>query len=116
MRFKISGLIAIFGRVVDLYVRDKKAPFNYWIVPFSLFAFGFISTAVFGALYKALKYWPTSFNIDPFLTLSFIGYTVAGIMIALVGAITHHYVKEMHMTETKKLEVEKQTKQFVDKN
>ena len=112
----IAGLIAIFGRAVDLYVKDKKAPFNYWIVPFSLFAFGFISSAVFGALYKALKYWPTSFNIDPFLTLSFIGYTATGIMIALVGAITHHYVKEMHMTETKKLEVEKQTKKYVEKN
>lgn len=112
----IAGLIAIFGRAVDLFVKDKKAPFNYWIVPFSLFAFGFISSAVFGALYKALKYWPTSFNIDPFLTLSFIGYTATGIMIALVGAITHHYIKEMHITETKKLEVEKQTKKYVEKN
>jgi len=43
----IAGLIATFGRVVDVYVRDKKTPWNYWIVPFSLFAFGFISSAVF---------------------------------------------------------------------
>lgn len=109
----IAGLIAIFGRAIDIYVKDKRAPWNYWVAPFSLFAFGFVSSAVFGALYKALINWPARFDVDPFLTLSFIGYTSTGVMIALVGAITRHYVKEMHITEEKKLEVEKQTKKLV---
>lgn len=112
----IAGLITVFGKVVDISVKDKRAPLGYWVAPFSLFAFGFISTAVFGALYKALINWPASFNIDPFLTLSFIGYTATGIMIALVGAVTHHYIKDMRTTEEKKLEIEKQTTKLVEEN
>ena len=112
----IAGMIAVFGRVIDIYVRDKKAPWNYWIVPFSLFAFGFISYAVFGSLHKALISWPMSFSIDPFLTFSFIGYTSTGVMIAIVGAVTYHYIKDMYMAEDKKLEIEKQTTKLVEKN
>ena len=99
----IAGLIAVFGRVVDIYVRDKRVPWNYWIAPFSLFAFGFISSAVFRALFEALRNWPTKFDATQFLTLSFIGYTATGIMIALVGAITHYYIKDMYITEEKDL-------------
>lgn len=105
----IAGLIAIFGRVVDIYVKDKRAPWNYWIAPFSLFAFGFISSAVFRALFEALRNWPTNFDASQFLTLSFIGYTATGVMISLVGAITYYYIRDMYMTEEKKLEIEKQT-------
>ena len=112
----IAGLIAIFGRVVDIYVKDKKAPWNYWVAPFSLFAFGFISYAVFNALFKALRNWPLEFKIDPFLTLSFIGYTVTGTMMAFVGAITFYYVKDMHSTESKELEIEKQTSKLIDES
>ena len=112
----IAGLIAIFGYVIDNYVKDKKVPWNYWVVPFSLFAFGFISSAVFKALYEALLNWPSKFDVDPFFTLSFIGYTSTGIMIALVGGITHRYIKEMHLIEEKNIEVEKQTSQLVEEN
>lgn len=112
----IAGLIAIFGRVVDIYVKDKRTPWNYWIAPFSLFAFGFISSAVFRALYKALIEWPEEFFVGEFLTLSFIGYTVTGIMIALVGAITYYYIKDMHITEEKELEIEKQTTKLAEEN
>jgi putative membrane protein len=112
----LAGLIAVFGRVVDVYVRDKKAPWRYWIVPFSLFAFGFISTAIFGALYEALINWPAKFDINPFLTLSFIFYTITGIMIALVGAITYYYIKEIYSIESKEHEIEKQTSKLIEKN
>lgn len=111
-----AGLIAIFGRVVDIYVKDKRAPWNYWIAPFSLFAFGFISSAVFSALYQALENWPIKFNMNPFLTLSFIGYTTTGILIALVGAITYHYIKEIHSTEEKEFEIEEQTSKLIEEN
>jgi putative membrane protein len=112
----IAGLIAAFGRAVDLNVKDKKTPWNYWIVPFSLFAFGFISSAVFGSLYQAFINWPEGFTIDPFMTSSFIGYTTTGIMIAIVGAITYHYIKEIYMMESKDIEIEEQTKKLVDNN
>ena len=112
----LAGLIAVFGRVVDVYVRDKKTPWNYWVAPFSLFAFGFISFAIFDAGYKGLINWPEKFDITPFLTLSFIVYTILGILIALAGGITHHLLKEMHSTEEKNKEVEKQTKKLLDDN
>lgn len=112
----IAGLIATFGRVVDVYVRDKKTPWNYWIVPFSLFAFGFISSAVFRSLHEALRNWPSSFFIEPFFYPTFIGYTITGIMIAIVGAVTYHYIKDMYMLESKKLEIEEQTTKLVEKN
>ncbi|RLF53432.1 MAG: hypothetical protein DRN24_00900 [Thermoplasmata archaeon] len=106
----IAGLIAIFGRSIDIYVRDKKAPWKYWILPFSLFAFGFISSAIFEALYKALINWPSTFDLNQFLTTRFIGFTFTGLMFALVGTITYHYIKEIYQTEEKELEIEKQTK------
>ena len=71
---------------------------------------GFISSAVFVSLYEALINWPVRFDITPFYTLRFIGYVSTGIMIALIGAVSHHYLKEIHMTEEKKLDIEKQTK------
>ncbi len=106
----IAGLVVIFGRVIDIYVKDKKKPWNYWIAPFSLFAFGFISYAVFRSLYDALINWPFNFDITPFFSLRFIGYISTGIMIALIGAVSHHYIKEIHTTEEENLEIDKQKK------
>jgi putative membrane protein len=106
----IAGVVVIFGRVIDIYVKDKKKPWNYWIAPFSIFAFGFISYAIFRSLYDALINWPVRFDITPFFTLRFIGYISTGIMIALIGAISHHYIKEINVPEEEKLEMEKQKK------
>jgi len=105
----IAGLLVIFGHVVDSYVKDKKAPWNYWIYPFSLFAFGFVSSAIFESLHKALLNWPDTFYIEPFFTPFFIGNTLTGIMITIVGAVTYHYIKEMVQTKENEIEVEKQT-------
>jgi len=105
----IAGLLVIFGHVVDSYVKDKKAPWHYWIYPFSLFAFGFISSAIFESLHKALLNWPDTFYIEPFFTPFFIGNTLTGIMITIVGAVTYHYIKDMVQTKENELEVDKQT-------
>ncbi|MDG6219120.1 MAG: DUF373 family protein [Candidatus Thermoplasmatota archaeon] len=105
----IAGLLVIFGHVVDSYVKDKTAPWNYWIYPFSLFAFGFISSAIFESLHKALLNWPETFYIEPFFTPFFIGNTLTGIMITIVGAITYHYIKEMVEPKNNELDLEKQT-------
>ncbi len=112
----IAGLLLTFGRAVDIYVRDKKTPWKYWIVPFSLFAFGFISFAVFGSLHNALKNWPASFDISQFFTVNFIGYASTGIMVALVGAITYHYIKDIYVTEEQEIELEKQTTNLVEES
>jgi len=112
----VAGLLITFGRAVDVYVKDKKAPWKYWIAPFSLFAFGFVSSAIFGSLHTALINWPESFDINPFFTLSFIGYASTGIMVALVGAITYHYIKDIYVTENQEIEIEKQTANLVEES
>jgi putative membrane protein len=109
----IAGLIVTFGRVIDTYVREKKKPWNFWGIPFSLFAFGFISSAVFEALYKSLINWPDKFDINPFLTINFIGYTITGVMILIIGTITHHYIREIYITEEKEIEIEQQTTKII---
>jgi len=111
-----AGLIATLGQVVDTYLRDKKTLWTYWIFPFSLFAFGFISYAVFDSLYKALINGPSNFSIDPFFKATFIGYTSTGIMIAIVGAVTYHYIKDIYMSENKELEIEEQITKLIEKN
>lgn len=105
----LACLVALAGHVADVYVKDKKLLKRYWPVPFSLFAFGFISSTVFSALYDAFLNWPKSFDIKPFFTMSFIGYTFTGIIIALSGLIIYHYVKEINQLEGKKSEIEKNT-------
>jgi len=105
----LACLVALSGHVADVYVKDKKLLRRYWPAPFSLFAFGFISSTVFSALYDAFANWPESFDVNPFFTMSFIGYTFTGIMIALSGLIIYHYVKEINELEEKKLEIEKKT-------
>ena len=112
----IAGLILTFGQAVDVYLRNKKNLWTYWIYPFSLFAFGFISFAVCYSLHEALLNGPSNFTIDPFLKATFIGYTCTGIMIAIVGAITYHYIKDMYTAENRELEIEEQVTKLVEKS
>ena len=105
----VAGLLVVSGHVVDSYVKEKKALWNYWIYPFSLFAFGFVSSAIFESLHKALLNWPEAFYIEPFFTPFFIGNTITGIMITIVGAVTYHYVKDMYQTKKNEIELDKQT-------
>jgi uncharacterized membrane protein len=103
-----AGLLIISGRLIDIYVKDKKIPLNYWLFPFSLFAFGFISTGLFNSLYNSLINWPNSFTIEPFFTISFVANIITGIMISIIGAITYHYIKDIYSTENSEIEIEKQ--------
>ena len=111
----IAGIIAIFGRAVDVYVKDKKIPMTYYAAPFSLIAFGFISYAVFGAFYSALKSWPEFFDIGPFQEIDFIFYSAAGALILILGAIIHHFVKDSRQLKDE-VEIEKQKKTTLEKN
>jgi len=112
----VAGLIITFGQAVDVYLRNKKNLWTYWIYPFSLFAFGFISYTVCFSLHEALLNGPSNFTIDPFLKATFIGYTCTGIMIAIVGAITYHYIKDMYTAENRELEIEEQVTKLVEKS
>jgi putative membrane protein len=104
-------IIAAVGRVTDLYVREKKVIWSYWIIPFSLFAFGFIASAIFNSLYDSLL---GEFTIDPFLTPSFIGYVTVGILIAFIGAVTYHYIKDVYISD-EDLELNEQSLDIFEK-
>ena len=110
----IAGLLIIVGRVVDTYVRERKSPWRYWIFPFSLFAFGFISWSISNSLYEALINWPAHFDVEPFKNANFILYIILGVMIAFAGAITNHFIREIHMDEEKEIEIEKETNRLLD--
>lgn len=106
-----AGLLAAFGRVTDIYVREKEVHWSYWIVPFSLFAFGFIASAIFGSLFDSIQ---ADFSIQPFLTPYFIGYTSVGILIAFIGAVTYHYIKDIYITEGREKLIEEQTTKLLE--
>jgi len=106
-----AGLLASFGRVTDMYVREKKVNWSYWIVPFSLFSFGFIASAIFGSLYDSII---TDFSIEPFLNITFVGYISVGILIAFMGAVTYHYIKDMYVLERHEKDIEEQTAKLLE--
>lgn len=106
-----AGLLAAFGRVTDLYIREKKILWSYWIVPFSLFGFGLIGSALFETFGQVM--WDfhndQGFLIDVFYTLSFWGYVTAGILIVFIGAVSYHYIKEQFIKETYEDTIDEQT-------
>lgn len=108
----LAGLLIIFGRAVDTYARDKKMPLTYYMAPFSLLAFGFISYASLDALYRAFKNTPASFTFKPFEG-NFIVLTIIGILILTLGAIIHHYKKEDNPISE---EPEQKNDKIADKN
>lgn len=105
-----AGLLFAFGRVTDLFIRKKKILWTYWIVPFSLFSYGFVASAVFGTLESSIRDYFNSneFSIEPFLGVTFVGYVAAGVIIAFIGAISYHYIKEQHAIDEFELDIDEQ--------
>lgn len=110
-----AGILAAFGRVTDLYIREKKILWSYWIVPFSLFGFGFIGSVLFDNFGQVIWEFHKEkvFFIEVFYTLSFWGYIVAGILIVFIGAISYHYIKEQFINETYEANIEEHTRRMV---
>jgi len=110
-----AGLLAAFGRVTDLYIREKKVLWSYWIVPFSLFAFGFIGSIIFDTFGQVIWEYTkgNGFLIDPFYTLSFWGYITVGIIIVFIGTVSYHYIKDQYMTEKYEIDIEEQTQRML---
>ena len=100
-----AGLLVVFGRVVDMKVR-KKNPWKYWLAPFSLLSFGFIGHGFFEILYLIL-YGPST---NPFYILrnspSSLTDLIIGILIAIAGGVSYHYVKEVFMVEIEEKSIE----------
>ncbi len=110
-----AGLLAAFGRVTDMYIREKKILWSYWIVPFSLFGFGLIGSALFDTFGQVMWDFHTDRGllIDVFYTLSFWGYVAAGILIVFIGAVSYHYIKEQFIKESYEATIDEQTKKML---
>jgi len=110
-----AGLLAAFGRVTDLYIREKKILWVYWIVPFSLFGFGFIGSLLFDTFGQVLWEFHNDrgFLIEPFFTLTFWGYIAVGLLIVFIGAVSYHYIKEEFIDETYERNIEEQTQKLL---
>ncbi len=107
----MAGLLIVFGRSVDTYVNDKYVPLTYYMAPFSLLAFGFITFAISDAVYYA--FLPNEFTFGPFQESSFVFFTITGILVLLIGAVVHRYKKETnHIDE----EYEKNKQKIAEKN
>ena len=106
----LAILLTLLGRIIDVYVRDKKLPWDYWMFPFSILAFGSITYALSRSLYQALIDWPNNFSLLPFTTLTFIGFLTTGIMIAIVGAVTNKYIQEIKEMDKRERDLEIQAK------
>jgi putative membrane protein len=111
-----AGLLAAFGRVTDLYIREKRVLWSYWIVPFSLFAFGFIGSIIFDTFGQVIWEYTkgNGFLIDPFYTLSFWGYITVGIIIVFIGTVSYHYIKDQYITEKYEVDIEEQTQKMLN--
>jgi len=111
-----AGLLFVFGRAVDIFVRDKKTPLFAYIAPFSLIAFGFLIYAVFGALYSSLINGPENFTWSPFQSLSFIFYIISGALLIFLGLVIHHFMKDIRLSKEKEIEIEENTRKIAEKN
>jgi putative membrane protein len=98
------SLLVIFGRMIDVYIREKRMQWSYWILPFSSISFGFIATSVFDALSKILS----GSSINVFLSPKFVGDIIIGIFIVFIGSITYSYIKDIFMLDVEE-EIEKLT-------
>ncbi len=107
----ISGLLVTFGRSVDVYVKDKKVPLSYQMMPFSLLASAFISYAILNAIKGAVANMPAEISYDVF-TGNFIFLIFIGITIALIGALIHHFKKENNQEQ----DFEKNKGKIAEKN
>ncbi|MEM0493352.1 MAG: DUF373 family protein [Candidatus Thermoplasmatota archaeon] len=107
-----SGLIFIFGRLIDLYVREKTIHWSYWNIPFSLFGFGFITSAVSEALYISFN---NKLSIKPFLTISFVSYISIGVLIVFIGTGTYYYIKDKHVKQDNETMLKKESTHIADK-
>jgi putative membrane protein len=110
-----AGLLAAFGRVTDLYIREKRILWSYWVVPFSLFAFGFIGSMLFDTFGQVIWEFRNGrgFIIDTFFTLTFWGYIAAGIIIVFIGTVSYHYIKEEFIGETYERDIDEQTQKML---
>ena len=70
-----------------------------------------MASAIFSSLYDSII---TEFSVEPFLTPHFIGYVSVGILIAFIGAVTYHYIKEMYALERHERDIEEQTTKLLE--
>lgn len=86
-----ASIISIFGRIFDKYAKERKIIWSYWIVPFSLVAFGLIILAASDVVNNIEG------GIRVLIAPPLLWYLVAklglAIIIGFIGFVTHRYIK-----------------------
>lgn len=97
-----AGILVVGGKAIDTKVR-KGNPWKYWLAPFSLLSFGFIGNGTLRILYDML-YGPF---VNPLSILvndpSILIDLFIGILIAIAGGVSYHYIKEIFMVEVEEI-------------
>jgi putative membrane protein len=91
----LATLLTAGGRVVDTWVKERRVLWSYWLLPFGLIATGLITTSLLRMAGRLEAGIPAGEVLQP--TEFF--YVLAGVLTALVGWSSHHYVKRRAETE-----------------
>jgi uncharacterized membrane protein len=89
-------MISAAGKFADVYIREKKVLWSYSILPFSLIAFGLILSAALDLLERLLGTNP----VATVFTTKFFIQVVIGVIVALIGMISHRRLEEFFGTST----------------
>lgn len=83
-----GAIITASGRILEIYIKDKKVYLSNWILPFSLFTSGII-------IYGALEYVHAiaSESLETKWNILFFTYIASGVLASLIGYLTYRYVK-----------------------
>jgi len=95
--FVLAVLIVAAGRFVDMYFKEKRILWTYIILPFSMIAFGLISSASLKMIIKIL------FQNEPLqslLTMPFLTRVIVGVLIAFIGTVIYHIANGLYGAES----------------
>jgi putative membrane protein len=84
----VAGLVAVAGRALDSYFQSGRAPWHYWMLPFSLVALGFIVDSSVQVVKRLVGPEVQLFTFDSIVGL------ILGFTVAFIGTATNTYVKE----------------------
>jgi len=95
--FVLAVLIVAAGRFVDMYFKEKRILWTYIILPFSMIAFGLISSASLKMIIKILY---QNEPLQSLLTMPFLTRVIEGVLIAFIGTVIYHIANGLYGAES----------------
>ncbi|PKK86401.1 MAG: hypothetical protein CVT48_01275 [Thermoplasmata archaeon HGW-Thermoplasmata-1] len=91
-------IISLVGKTIDGYIREKAWHWNYWILSFSILAFGLIMSAILELFLGVINELP----LAAIFTLSLALRVFFGVVVAVIGTLSYRYIKEFAETHSHK--------------